>query len=437
MQKQYSAEADDDFTLDRAVITMRNMYESRAMRNGPLRKTKGRESAMVVTSTPSAVVTCSHCKKPGHRFQKCFKRKEKMSGKKPPPTPRKNSWCSLHNTDRHDNSDCPSEMRNDSITRRPRPGQQNGRHNNKRSAHANTATTLTSTTQMEAYVPEIHAPSTTTAAATTAATSTSFATPSCPSSPSVGIGHSFIAAPPIKIAAQPVDFSMTADSGAFSHFIDNQLLPGIEHNMNHYVQLDPPVIIDVARNHRLYGVGQGVLVVQMLNHIGSKHSVQLPITIVPGLGRHLFSGGSAAARGVTMIIATQSYLDTGAFAIPLRKNSHCPSLYDLDLTTGATSRTPETAFPTISEKNFKPETVLAVHATTTPKATFLPKIVPAYIWHKRLGHPNGQVVSKVKDIAECGVNFQALSACETYKINKSTQQNHPKPSRPDPSSERL
>ena len=182
---------------------------------------------MVVTSTPSAVVTCSRCKKPGHRFQNCFKRKGTMPGKKTPPTPRTISWCSLHNTDRHDNSDCRSQMRDDNIIRRPRPGQQNGRHTNNRSAHANTATTPTSTTQMEAYVPGVHAPSTT-AAATTAATCTSFATSPCPSSPPVGINYSFIAAPPINIAAQPVDFSITADSEASSHFIDNQLLPGTE-----------------------------------------------------------------------------------------------------------------------------------------------------------------------------------------------------------------
>ena len=31
LQIKYSAEADDDFTLDRAVITMRNMYANRAM----------------------------------------------------------------------------------------------------------------------------------------------------------------------------------------------------------------------------------------------------------------------------------------------------------------------------------------------------------------------------------------------------------------------
>ena len=68
--------------------------------------------------------------------------------------------------------------------------------------------------------------------------------------------------------------------------------------MNHYIQLDPPVATDEAGNHRLYGVGQGVLVVQVLDHIGSKHSVQLPVTIEPELGMHLFSGGTAATRGV-------------------------------------------------------------------------------------------------------------------------------------------
>ena len=84
-----------------------------------------------------------------------------------------------------------------------------------------------------------------------------------------GIGYSFIAAFPINIAAQPVDFSMTADSRASSHFIDNQLLPGIEHKMNHRVQLDPPETVNVAGNHGIYGVGQGVLFVQVSDHIGS------------------------------------------------------------------------------------------------------------------------------------------------------------------------
>ena len=99
---------------------------------------------------------------------------------------------------------------------------------------------------------------------------------------------------------------MTSDSKASSHFIDSQLLPGVELKMNHYVYLNPPATIKVAGNHRLYGVGQGVLVVQVLDHVASKHSVPLPVTIVPGLGSHLFSRGSAATREVNMIIAKNS-----------------------------------------------------------------------------------------------------------------------------------
>ena len=139
-----------------------------------------------------------------------------------------------------------------------------------------------------------------------------------------------------------------------------------------------------------------------------------------------------------MIIATNSYLDMGAFAVPLRKDSHCSSLHHLDPTTKATSRTPETALPTISGSNFKPETALAVHASTTTKYTSLPSPVPANIWHKRLDNPNGQVMDKAKNIAECGVHFSdTLSAYETCKINKSNKQKHPKTSRPDPFSERF
>ncbi|CAN0579923.1 unnamed protein product, partial [Laminaria digitata] len=84
--------------------------------------------------------------------------------------------------------------------------------------------------------------------------------------------------------------------------------------------------------------------------------------------------------------------------------------------------------------NLKPEIVLAAEVAPTA----LSATVGANIWHKRLGHPNGKVMAKVKNIAESGVNFSdSLSACDMCKISKSTQRNHPKKSRPDPASERL
>ena len=145
---------------------------------------------------------------------------------------------------------------------------------------------------------------------------------------------------------------MTADSGASSHFIRNYLLPCIQPKINHNVQLEPPVAINVAGRCRLSCVGQGVLIVQVLDHIGSKHAVQLPVTIVLGPSSHPFSGGSAVTRGANVIIATNLCLGMGAFTVPLRNHSHCSTLHHLDLTTGAIGRTHETTFPTISGSNF-------------------------------------------------------------------------------------
>ena len=180
---------------------------------------------------------------------------------------------------------------------------------------------------MEDYVPVTNARSTTTAAATTAAASKSLATPPYTSSPLVGIDYSFIAAPPGNIASQPVEFNMTAGSGGSNHFIINQLLPDIELRINHFVHLNPPVTIKVAGSHRNSGVGEGVVVVQVLGHLDSKQSGQLPVTIVPGLARHLFSGRSAATKEVNMVISNNSNLDMGAFTVPLRRDSHCSLLW--------------------------------------------------------------------------------------------------------------
>ena len=99
---------------------------------------------------------------------------------------------------------------------------------------------------------------------------------------------------------------MTADSRASSHFIDNRLLPGIEQRMLNYVNQEPPVTTDVAGGHRLSGVGERILIGEVEHQQGIKHPVQLPVSIVPGLGRHLFFGGAAAIIGVHVVIAARS-----------------------------------------------------------------------------------------------------------------------------------
>ena len=85
---------------------------------------------------------------------------------------------------------------------------------------------------------------------------------------------------------------MTADSGTSNYFIDNQLRHGIEQKMIIFVRVNPPVTINIAGKHDGLGVGKRVLV-DVPDQI-SKHPARFPFTIVPGLGRHLFSGGTAA-----------------------------------------------------------------------------------------------------------------------------------------------
>ena len=54
---KYSAQADNDCSLNEAVITMRDMYANRVLVYGPSRKRKGRESAIFSATTSSAIVT--------------------------------------------------------------------------------------------------------------------------------------------------------------------------------------------------------------------------------------------------------------------------------------------------------------------------------------------------------------------------------------------
>ena len=123
--------------------------------------------------------------------------------------------------------------------------------------------------------------------------------------------------------------------------------------------------------------------------------MQLLVTTMPELGWHPFSGGTAAAKGVDMVIAKHSYLDLGDFTVPLRKDNHCATLNHLDLTTASASQATKTAFPTVSG-NFKPDIVLAAQVAPTA----LSATIGVNTWYTRLGHPNGQVMAMAKNIAE-------------------------------------
>ena len=77
-----------------------------------------------------------------------------MSGKTPPPTPKKKRGVACTTPIPTILATVGLENRDDSKTRGPHRDKKNGRHNINRSAHANTFTTPTSTIELEAYIPD-------------------------------------------------------------------------------------------------------------------------------------------------------------------------------------------------------------------------------------------------------------------------------------------
>ena len=101
--------------------------------------------------------------------------------------------------------------------------------------------------------------------------------------------------------------------------------------MKDIVKLDPPATIVVAGHSTLREVSMGTLTVHVTDAQGFFLDMLLSAMKKPGLGRHLFSGGTAALKGINTGIAKESYLDVGQFKIYLRKDTECPTIDYLDL----------------------------------------------------------------------------------------------------------
>ena len=115
---------------------------------------------------------------------------------------------------------------------------------------------------------------------------------------------------------------MTSDCGASSTFGDSNFIGEIESRMKDTVKLDPPAMIVIAGHNTFKKVSMGILIVRVTDAQGFLHDMLLPAMNVPGLGRHLFSGGTAAMKGINTVIDKESYLDVGQFKIPLRNQEY-------------------------------------------------------------------------------------------------------------------
>ena len=146
-------------------------------------------------------------------------------------------------------------------------------------------------------------------------------TPYVIKSPPSGIGYPFLAG---STTLGPLKFTITLDCGMSSHFVDNSLIGDIESWMKDIVKLDPPATIVITNHSTLSGVSMGTLTIRVTDAQNFLPDMLLPAINVPGFFRHLFSGGTAALKGLNTVIAKESYLDVGQFKIPLRKDAKCP-----------------------------------------------------------------------------------------------------------------
>ena len=112
-------------------------------------------------------------------------------------------------------------------------------------------------------------------------------------SPLPGIGFSCCHPP---LSHQADGFKMLIDSGSFKHFVDPKLFHRVDSRMQDYGEINPPMEIKATGHNTLFGTALGTLLVVVRDTQDVCRTVKLPIVLVPGLGRNLFSTALAAER---------------------------------------------------------------------------------------------------------------------------------------------
>ena len=209
---------------------------------------------------------------------------------------------------------------------------------------------------------------------------------------------------------------MLVDSGASAHFVDSDLLPGLRDCLMSYQVLDPPMIITTAGLRRVYGTATGELPCIVVDTDGLERRISVRVTVVPGMGKHLFSPKFAQRNGVHTLFTSKNYIDAVHFKVGLRTSETLDHL-DMRLVRGVPQRRAISSKPRVRDDTIPaaPPVALATLATTTD------------VWHRRLGHPNEAIVRAVAKIPESGVVLtDAMTKCDTCLVGKSVQQAHPK-----------
>ena len=138
-------------------------------------------------------------------------------------------------------------------------------------------------------------------------------------SPPPGIGFSFaMCHSPLS---QEADSSqLLVDLGSSKHFIDPELIRWLESRMLECTRIEPLMKIRAAGNNVSHDTAKGILLVVVRGTDDILKTVKLPIVLVPGLKRNVFSTSTAAQKCLQTIIEKRgSSLDLGLFSVQLTR----------------------------------------------------------------------------------------------------------------------
>ena len=132
-----------------------------------------------------------------------------------------------------------------------------------------------------------------------------------------GIGFSF-AMCDLSLSRETDGFQLLVDSGSSKHFIDLEFIRRVEPRMLQHTRIEPLIETRAAGNNVLHGTVQGIVLVVVLGTNDVLRTVKLPIMLVPGLKKNLFSSLAAAQIVVKTIFGkNDSFLDLGLLSVQL------------------------------------------------------------------------------------------------------------------------
>lgn len=99
---------------------------------------------------------------------------------------------------------------------------------------------------------------------------------------------------------------MLIDSGAPGSVVDSERIPVLEYLLQNFTELHLHQTITTAGLHQLDGVSTGTLHDLLYDSNGIQRREGVLAMVVPALGRHLFSTGSARGQGDTAVLPIQS-----------------------------------------------------------------------------------------------------------------------------------